>query len=260
LDIGSFDKNFRMKKYSFLSVLFLFVLQQTVGQETHHDTTLKNTIRLNVTPILVTGRSASFTMGYERILKKNQSISANIGHLQLPTLITTSEGDPVNWISNLHNSGFIGSLDYRFYPSRNKYAAPDGLYWGPYVTYYYIDNKSSVELKDNNLVIANADIQVFANLLMAGVQLGYQFVIGDHWTIDMILLGPGFGYYTFSVGMKANAEIIGDETYLQGVYDALVTIFPGAAQLFEEQRLDERGTTTFGGPGFRYVFQVGYRF
>ncbi len=248
-----------MKKGAILLSLCGFFFAAT-AQEQHHDTTLKNIVRINITPMLLTGRLGSFTAGYERMLAKRQSISANVGLLQLPTLITTSEGDPVHWISNLTNRGFIGAVDYRFYFERNKYAKPDGLYWGPYVTFYYLDNKARIELIDNDLIVANADLQAYANIVMAGVQLGYQFVLGNHWTVDLILLGPGIGYYSLSLRLDADAEIIGDETYLQGVYDALITIFPGAEQLFEEQRLDASGSQTYGGAGFRYVFQVGYRF
>jgi hypothetical protein len=199
-------------------------------------------------------------MGYERVLNKRQSISANIGHLQLPTLITTKEGSPVEWISNLRNTGFVGSLDYRFYFKRNRYAIPDGLYWGPFMTYYYFDNKAAIELFKNDVAQGSAEVQTYLSALMVGVQLGYQFVLGDHWTIDLILLGPGIGFYDLQLGIDADAQLEGDPEYLQGVYDALVSIFPGAERLFEEQVIKENGSSSFNGAGFRYVVQVGFRF
>jgi hypothetical protein len=248
-----------MKTALLSAAIFLFINTALVGQEAHHDTTLKNVVRINITPMLLTGRPGSITMGYERMLHKRQSISTNIGHLQLPTLITTSEGDPVTWISNERNTGLIGSVDYRFYFSRNKYAKPDGLYWGPYATFYYIDNLSKVQFNGENVAV-NGDVQLYGNMLMAGAQLGYQFVLGNRWTIDLILFGPGVGYYNFSVLLDAETQLTGNEEYIRGIYDALITLYPGLKNLIDEDRLDGSGTTSFGGYGFRYVLQVGYRF
>lgn len=199
-------------------------------------------------------------MGYERVLFGRQTISANVGHLQLPTIITTKQGSPVEWISNLRNTGFIAAVDYRFYFKRNKYAAPDGLYWGPYMTYYYIDNKARIELIDNNIAQGTADIQTYLNMTTFGLQLGYQFVLGKRWTIDVVTAGPGVGFYKLQMAIDANGSIEGNEDYLQGVYDALVSLFPGAAQLFEEQKVDVSGKKSFSGLGFRALVQVGFRF
>ena len=245
----------------FIICLLVLLSFATQAQHTaHHDTTKRNTVRINLTPLLVTTRMGSYSVGYERQLFKNQSASANIGQLQLPTIITTAEGDPVHWISNLRNTGFQASLDYRFYFKRNKYAAPDGLYWGPYATYYYFDNKARVELFDNQVFEGSADVQTYLNIMITGVQLGYQFVLGDRWTIDLILFGPGIGFYNLQMNLKGQGEIIGDEEYLQGIYDALVSIYPAVAQLFEEQRITTTGATTFNGAGYRFVVQVGFRF
>ena len=199
-------------------------------------------------------------MGYERVIKTRQSISFNLGHLQMPTLITTKQGSPVKWISNLRNTGFVGSLDYRFYFKRNRYTAPDGLYWGPYITYYYFDNKARLELFQNDLAQGSADVQTYLSAAMVGLQIGYQFVIGKRWTIDLIMFGPGMGFYNLNMTLKANSQLEGDPEYLQGVYDALLSLFPGIDRLFEEQKVNVSGASSFNGAGFRYVFQVGFRF
>ena len=256
----SFDKNNVMKKLLLtLAALYAFGLP-LIAQKHVPDTALKNTVRINVTPLLITSRAGSFALGYERVLKSHQSVSANIGHLQMPALITTKEGDPVKWINNLRNTGFVASADYRFYFKRNRYTAPDGLYWGPYAAYYYFDNKARVELVKNNLVEASADLQTYFSMATVGLQLGYQFVVGKRWTIDMILIGPGMGFYKLDLKIDADGQITGDEEYYQGVYDALVSIFPAIEQLFKEQDITARGAKSFNGLGYRMVLQVGYRF
>lgn len=241
--------------------LFLFFLMSIMvfGQEAHHDTTHKNTIRINITPMLLTG-PGSFTMGYERVLGKRQTISANLGHLQLPALITTKEGSPVEWVNSVRNTGMIASLDYRFYFSRNKYAVPDGLYWGPYTTFYYIDNAADINLFEDEVLSGGARVQTYASMIMVGLQLGYQFVLWDRWTLDFIVAGPAVGFYDLNMTIQADGEISGDEEYLQGVYDAIVSLFPGAATLFEEQEISTTGSTSFNSLGYRYLIQIGFRF
>lgn len=224
------------------------------------DTALHNIVRINITPLVVTSKLGSISVGYERVLRQHQSISANIGHWQLPTIITTEEGDPVHWIANLHNSGFLASVDYRFYFKRNRYTAPDGLYWGPYSTYYYLDNKARVDLFENQVAQGEAEVQTYVNMFIVGAQLGYQFVLGKRWTVDLILFGPGFGFYNLKVNLKSKGELIADADYLQGVYDALVAIFPAVEQLFDEQTIQAKGATSFNGLGYRMAVQVGFRF
>lgn len=256
----SFGKTMVMKKLLILLIALGFILPTVSAQKLKPDSTLKNTVRLNVTPIFITTRLASFSMGYERVITPHQTISTNLGYLELPTLITTSEGDPVKWISNLRNSGFLASLDYRFYIKRNRYTAPDGLYWGPYMVFYYLDHKSRAELFDNDIAQGAVSIQTYASILNAGLQLGYQFVLGKRWTVDMILFGPGFGYYDLTLLIDADAQLKVDGEDYQAVYDKLVSVFPAIQQLFEEQKFNTRGTQSFSGLGYRFVVQVGFRF
>lgn len=248
-----------MKKIATLLVLMALVFS-TKGQAYKRDSTLKNTVRVNLTPLLITGNWGSATFGYERVLWKRQTVSVNAGHLQLPPIVTTKQGSPVTWINSLRNTGFTGSIDYRFYFKRNKYAAPDGLYWGPFLTYYYIDNKAGLELNQNSVAQGSATVQTYINMTMVGAQLGYQFVLGKHWTIDLVMIGPGVGFYTLQMNLEAEGNLSGDPEYLQGVYDALVSLFPAAEQLFQEQRIDAKGRKSFNGAGFRTVLQVGFRF
>ena len=249
-----------MPLYRLLIIFIVFLSVPLIGQEIHPDTSFKNTVRLNLTPLLVTARAESATVGYERLLKKNQSFSANIGHLSLPALVTTKEGSPVEWISSIRNTGFIVSADYRFYFKRNRYLAPDGLYWGPYMAYYYADKASRVNLLENNAVQAASDVQAYMNIFHAGLQLGYQFVFWDRWTLDLILVGPGFGFYGGQISVDPDIEISGDEEYIQEIFDALKEIFPASQTLLDERTVSTSGSFGFQAIGYRMAVQVGFRF
>lgn len=249
-----------VKSYFIILSFPLLFIQSLSAQEVYPDTSFKNTVRLNITPILVTGRSGSVTVGYERLVGSHQSFSANLGHLSLPSIITTKEGSPVEWINSKRNTGFIVSGDYRFYFNRNRYQAPDGLYWGPYVTYYYMDNLSSVELSKDDIIQGSADIQAYLNMVNVGVQLGYQFVFWDRWTLDLVLIGPGMGFYSGQMTLTPDFQISGDGEYLEGAYDALNSLLPGFGSLIKNKELSTNGKFQFRSLGYRMAVQVGFRF
>jgi len=245
-------------KRTFL-LLALVLALGAYAQEAHHDTTYKNTIRLNITPMLLND-VGTFVVGYERIIKPNQSFSVNVGRLRLPSLLGSEDSTGFLAKDINRNEGFSFAADYRFYATkRNKYAIPDGLYWGPFVTYYYYDNNTTVYL-DNNAYQGNAELQSYMGLLMIGAQLGYQFVIKDRWTIDLILAGPAVGFYSIDMRLKADVALDDDLEVIEDVLDEIFAMFPGLNVLVDEQQLKASGGNTTWGGGFRYVIQVGYRF
>ena len=229
------------------------------AQEAHHDTTYRNTIRFNITPTLLSGLG-NYVLGYERVLNARHSFSVNTGRLALPSLLPVSDSAAYSWKNVNHNRGWSVAADYRnYFTKRNKFAIPDGLYWGPYATYYYFDNNTGIQLTESGQYI-DADVQTYVHMLMVGVELGYQAVFADRWTVDMILAGPGLGFYSLDMSLSASSDIDSDDPYIEGAYDALSGMFPGLGKLISDEELRSTGRGSTWGMGFRYVVQVGYRF
>ncbi|HRH69673.1 MAG TPA: hypothetical protein PLB89_09225 [Flavobacteriales bacterium] len=238
-----------------LLVLLLACVSFVHGQEPHHDTTFKNTVRFNLTPLVLSG-SGNYVVGYERILGPKRSFSVNTGLLALPELLPVSDSASYEWKGTNHNRGFSFAADYRMYfTKRNRFAIPDGLYWGPYITYYYFDNNTSILTRNGH----EAQLQSYVNMLMVGAELGYQVVIHDRWTVDLILAGPALGWYRLDMTLSSNVELGGSGEY-EDLYDALSGMFPLLNKLITDDELRVDGSGSTWGAGFRYVFQVGYRF
>jgi hypothetical protein len=223
----------------------------------------KNVIRWNLTPTLVLG-TGSWAFGYERVVKPHQSFSTNLGFIQLPQVFK-SVLDSLQITRHNRRRGFSFAADYRFYnKKRNKWNAPDGLYWGPYFTSYYFDTQTDIQIFANSNSYGKiiADSQIL--FLMAGVELGYQFTFGKNrrWTCDLILVGPSIRYD--NIKLKLGADVQGDidlnEDYLEGIYDALTTLLPGFGDLLETGEISTSGITSGFGVGYRYVVQIGFRF
>ncbi|MBB3698880.1 DUF3575 domain-containing protein [Flammeovirga yaeyamensis] len=222
----------------------------------------KNIIRYNVTPQILWG-SNNFVLGYERRLSDFESVSLNVGFLTFPKLAQLAIADSL--IARDHqNTGFSVAADYRrYFKKRNRGFAPDGLYWGPYIAYYRYNFKNRLNFIDslgNQVTGSYAEFQGSANIINVGVELGYQFVIKKRIAVDLIMVGPGYGFYGGKLKLDSNVEISDEDEILSEIRDRLVNKFPVLDGLLEGQEVETSGDYGTWTGGLRFVIQVGYVF
>jgi len=241
----------------FISIFFLSLSLSAQDSLAHSNK--RNTIRWNPTPMALIGPK-SIVLGYERILFPNQSISFNIGTL-VKKPFTNKYGEEIHFLDESNTGGFLVSLDYRFYfKNRNKRLAPDGVYWGPYFSYYDMWFNGTTELFKNGVHTNSIDIDARLGMINAGIQLGYQFVIKDRFTIDLVLMGPSYSYYKASIGFDAEVGLDEDSDFYKNLQDYLERMSPGLSTILETHELTSSGKLGFSYYGFRYLVQFGYRF
>ncbi len=251
------------KVLSIVFILFisLFSFAQTDTAAPFVPKDYKNVVRWNLTPTAVLG-FGSWAFGYERVLNDYRSFSVNVGFIQMPRFFSTTL-DSLRIDRNSERYGFSLAADYRFYfKSRNLHNAPDGLYWGPYFAGYYFNTKTSVLIFENGQASGNIDVNSELAFLMGGIELGYQFTLGEkkRWTIDLILVGPSIRYDIINIKLGASLDGEIKNEYYQGIYDALTSFIPGLKELSSEKEISTSGFTSGFGAGYRYVMQIGYRF
>lgn len=249
-------------KYAVLLVLVFGAFHQLLlaQEEEKPGKEFKNTIRFNVTnPVIFGGRSIIF--GYERVVKKNQTFSVNLGQTGFPSLNLIS-ADSLRANSILGEKGFHFSVDYRFYPSKqNKYGAPRGVYLGPYYAYNYFERENSWVLKSSNggspqTVNSKTSLSVH-NL---GFELGYQFVFWNRLSLDMILLGPGIATYNLKTSLGSNLSDADREKFFERINEALEEKFPGYTAVMDEGEFKRSGSANTTSFGYRYLVMIGFRF
>ena len=219
----------------------------------------KNIIRWNLTPIAVVGPK-SFVFGYERVLKNNQSISLNVGYLELAPR-TNKDGEVIQLFGDVKRGGFDVSLDYRFYfKKRNKYPAPDGLYWGPFASVYNLNFEGKSAVFENNVQVNTVGIDAAMTMYNFGAQLGYQFIIKDRFSIDLMLMGPSFTRYKFDLGFNSDIALDPDDPFYQGFEKLLAALIPGSEIILDGADFSVKSNTKFNYIGFRYGVQIGYVF
>lgn len=258
-------KNTNSKEFKSLLILsIVFALScfstnaQTSDSLAKPEKVFKNTIHFNITNPMIFGNK-SIIFGYERILKNNQSFSINIGQTGFPTLnIIDSEELQANTI--LSEKGFHISGDYRFYLSKlNKYSAPRGVYIGPYYGYNSFDKEHSWTL---NTETFQGDVNTALGLTIntVGVELGYQFVFWKRFSVDMILLGPGVGFYKWDLSLDTSLSAEDSALFFEKLNAALEEKFPNYDGTLGEGDTQRKGAKSTASLGYRYMIQLGYRF
>jgi len=238
-------------------ILFVSVSFQAISQDSTK--TRKNIIRWNITPMFVVGPK-SLVLGYERIIRPGQSFSVNLGYLETSPM-TNEEGDPIQFFDESNKGGMDISLDYRFYfKKRNKYPAPDGLYWGPYASYYSVWQDASIRILDVNTVKNTAYYNSRFNIYNFGLQLGYQFILKKRFSVDLILMGPSFSFYDLNMNLSFDSDINTDDPFYQELYDKIKDSSPWLSQFIKDRKFEANGRLKFGYYGFRYGIQLGYHF
>jgi hypothetical protein len=253
-------------RYSYLFNIISFLLftllsvQQIKGQDSiPPKKNLKNTVKFNLTNPMIFGDKC-FVVGYERTIGNHQSFSVNLGRFSLPRVFNINTDSIKDLTKDVQSKGFHASVDYRFYLSKeNKYNSPHGVYIGPYLTYNsytrFFDLKASTESFTGEF---NADFNF--RVATMGFQLGYQFILWNRVTLDMILFGPGIGAYKIKTTLSTNLDPDTESELFKKINEALQEKIPGYSLVLNPGTFEKTGTYNNTGMGFRYVVMVGFRF
>ncbi len=219
----------------------------------------KNVVRVNITyPLLFGGNN--YILGYERLIKPNQSFSINVGWTNLPK-ITSLEADSILSIEEESETrGYNISADYRFYlKKRNTFRAPDGLYIGPYAFIYEFERTTQINYQSDGVPKA-VGTKLNTAIFGAGFELGYQFVLWKRLTLDLVLIGPGIANYSFKARLESDLDF--DEE--SEIYDALkiwlTEKYPGAEFVWGDNSFDANGNMNTTDIGYRYLVHIGFNF
>jgi hypothetical protein len=156
-----------------LNSLILITSFTAFGQE--------NIIKTGITGYLL----GDFNLGYERMTVENQSVQFKMGYFSpvLSPIITGKTITPSEY-TYLGSDGSVQmSLEYRFYTSKQGLK---GFYLGPYFRYYGIRAEYTDIIQSKTFHVDGS-----VNSIGAGVQLGYQFIFNESFSLDISFFGAG---------------------------------------------------------------------
>jgi hypothetical protein len=243
--------------FTLINLTFIFTC---TGQELAKEKKeLKNTVWINVfNPII---DSKYIVLGYERVLKNNQTFTVNVGRFSLPKF-NIIDTDKLGLTGEYKDWGINTSVDYRFYLGKlNKYNAPRGVYLAPYYSFNHFNRENKWTLKNPD---APVDIDIVTELTLnihtLGGQLGYQFIFWRRLALDLVLIGPGVGFYGFNVKLNTSLEPDDEALFFQKLNEALKDKFPGYDLVIESGEFEKKGSAKTTTLGFRYMIHIGFRF
>lgn len=207
---------------------------------------------------MLLGFDRCIIFGYERIIGQNQSISVNLGKVAFPKMISIST-ESLKLEKDTENSGTNFSVDYRFYLKKeNKYPPPHGLYIGPYYSLNSLirNNVWSATGTTNNFIDTHSKF----NINTVGFELGYQLILWKRMTIDLLLVGPGIGFYNFKTSFDSSLSAETKEELLDGLDQLLTQKFPGLNYVLSDEEIKGNGTFRVTGLGYRYLLHIGFNF
>lgn len=242
-----------------ICAVVLFMATALPAQAQKGDSTWRrNTIKVDLTSYWLYRDALMFS--YERVVKNkpNQTWAITAGLQEFPTLV----GQLVDTIAvkNEHkSSGYKVGGEYRFYLKKeNKYGAPHGVYLGPYASYHHYGNTRGIEV-NNSGEIQRGNLESDFNILNIGVQLGYQFVLNNRWTIDLVFVGPSVSNYVFKSTLDGDISVDPDDITNEVLLN-LMDKYPGFKDLITEGEFASEGKVNTWAYGYRYQLQVGYHF
>jgi hypothetical protein len=221
------------------------------GQKSDSTLLRRNTVKIDLTSYFLYRDAIVFS--YERVVKPHQSFGITLGYETFPSISQSI------LIKEENRNGYKFGMEYRFYLMKeNKYAAPRGVYIGPYFSSHGFSTERFLEV-DNDGVTEEGTLNSQLRVHNFGAQLGYQFVFNDRWTIDLVLVGPSFSNY------RAKFKMDGDFTFdpedIQNEYLLeLIDQFPILEDVLSGEEVDAKGKVDTWALGYRYQFLVGYRF
>jgi hypothetical protein len=262
----SYPNIYFMRKKYLLSILICSLALISMDGFSQTDTgyswktAKKNIVRYNLSSALLFGFDKTIILGYERLLKPNQSFSINAGTTALPKLVNLNF-DSLDFKSDAKNSGFNLSFDYRFYLNKvNRYNAPRGVYIGPYYSFNQWNRENDISFLTTAGSEKLAKSEMDFNLHMMGAELGYQFVFWKKATLDLVLIGPGVGFYNIKSKAEGNLSEAERERLEQALIEVISEKFPGMNYVLSDQEFSGSGTLRTSALGFRYLIHIGFLF
>lgn len=231
--------------------LMLIGLVPASAQRLDSASSRNQVIKLNLTTRLL--YSSAYVMSYERVFSNNQSLGITLGYIQFPGI---RSGSKFNVDKELSHAGMTVGLEYRFYLQKeNKYGAPHGIYIGPYANYYAFNNSRELS-SDVSGTTSHATMDSNIRFTNIGFQAGYQFVLGDRWTIDMVFFGPSISNYYMDLKTTGDFSPDMESELVQEMLDR----FPLLNDLIEGETISSNGKSSRWAAGYRYTIAVGYKF
>jgi len=190
-----------MKKYTCLLLWMIFALVNVQAQENQRDR--NNIIKVNSLGLLF----ENFSVMYERGLNNDFSASLGFAYRSASSLPSFLDQEDTDFdVSSNGVDGFTLTPEFRWYVRNYRDSRPwEGFYIGLYGRYTNYSTELMIHYlqSDDSFVDVTVDADLYE--IGFGLQLGYQMVIKERFTIDFLIFGPRTSKYKLKFAFDENA-------------------------------------------------------
>ncbi|MBK9283520.1 MAG: DUF3575 domain-containing protein [Sphingobacteriaceae bacterium] len=153
--------------------------------------TSRNVVKLNLTSTILTNP----TIQYEFAFHNNMSAAVAFSYFtpkKIPNFYYRQKSNEQGW-KNARFDGWSVTGEYRFYPGqKTERQAPNGFYFAPYYRYASYTLKADY-VQTNGGVTRDFGMKGTYSGYTIGGMIGAQFLPSKNFSIDIWILGMGFG-------------------------------------------------------------------
>ncbi len=254
----AYNQKFGLKVILLIFMLLSVSAPKVSGQADTVKKKFRNTVKINITNPMIFGDKCNI-IGYERVIKKNQTLSIGFGRFGMPKFAFL-DLDSMSVTNQYSDKGFNFAIDYRFYLKKeNKYEAPRGVYIGPYYGYNSFSRQITWNIETASFSgSTNTKVDMTANLI--GFQMGYQFILWNRVSLDMVLFGPGYWFLSRKVDFGTSLPAEEEAVLIDNLNQMIKDKFPESELVIKSGTFSESTSSRKATMGFRYMINIGFRF
>lgn len=218
-----------LTKMIFFSIFIVLLIDPLMSQDMDTEEIIEEEIVIKYPNIVKINTLAlpfsNISLSYERAIKPRLSAGIGLGYKYggtEPRLFSSNDSEISVNIDNIH--GLSITPEARYYLKSCDYGKLEGFYAGLYLRYTGYSSAAYFDYLplDRPPEYYNADISM--KEYGVGIQLGYQMLLWERFSIDLILVGPRFSSYHFGYEFneEPSDEFLNDLSgYLNEVVDRL---------------------------------------
>ncbi len=254
-----------INKIIILSILFFFIIEGVKSQDTtgvektklqRKDITYPNIIKINTLALAFNNISLIYEGGIMPRISAGIGIGYKYAGLE-PKLFRVNDSRIGADIGQI--KGFSITPEVRYYIKTCNPSLLEGFYAGLYLRYtrYSSEVKFGYEPVDKPVEFYTSDVAL--NEYGVGIQLGYQLMIKERFSIDFLFFGPRFSSYHlgYEFDQAPSQEFLDD---LSEHFNEIVDRFGFDYDVDIKPEGNSKASTTFSFANTRFGISFGYAF
>jgi len=253
-----------LKKILIISVLSLFMIEAVISQdldiekEKPQKDKIKypNIVKINSLALVFNNMS----LIYERGIIPQVSAGIGVGFSYggtAPKILKTDNSTIEVDLGKIQ--GFSITPEARYYLRTCDPHKLEGFYAGLYLRYGGNNMAAGFQYTPENSPIENYTADITINEYGVGIQLGYQMLLWERFSIDFLFFGPRFSSYhlAYNFNQPPSPQFLGDlSEYLNEVVDR----FGADYNVDIKQDGETNANTTFSFANMRFGLSLGFAF